>query len=152
MFEPMGGSAPKYTGKNVINPLATICAGGMMMDTLGEPEDRQGRRQGRPRRPGLGQDQEPQRRQDGHGHARGRRLRREAGELGADRIHVPDICAATAPPRVASLRDSRGSASVGHAVEKASKARADEANQMEKSGNKVEKAGVDTKKAAEKAK
>jgi len=38
MFEPMGGSAPKYTGKNVINPLATICAGGMMMDTLGEAE------------------------------------------------------------------------------------------------------------------
>jgi 3-isopropylmalate dehydrogenase len=37
MFEPMGGSAPKYTGKNVINPLATISAGGMMMDTLGEP-------------------------------------------------------------------------------------------------------------------
>jgi 3-isopropylmalate dehydrogenase len=28
MFEPIGGSAPKYTGKNVINPLATICAGG----------------------------------------------------------------------------------------------------------------------------
>jgi len=38
MFEPMGGSAPKYTGKNVINPLATISAGGMMMDTLGEPK------------------------------------------------------------------------------------------------------------------
>jgi 3-isopropylmalate dehydrogenase len=37
MFEPMGGSAPKYTGKNVINPLAAICAGGMMLDTLGEP-------------------------------------------------------------------------------------------------------------------
>jgi 3-isopropylmalate dehydrogenase len=37
MFEPMGGSAPKYTGKNVINPLAAICAGGMMMETLGEP-------------------------------------------------------------------------------------------------------------------
>jgi 3-isopropylmalate dehydrogenase len=37
MFEPMGGSAPKYTGKNVINPLATISAGGMMMDKLGEP-------------------------------------------------------------------------------------------------------------------
>ena len=36
MFEPMGGSAPKYTGQNVINPLATICAGGMMLDTLGE--------------------------------------------------------------------------------------------------------------------
>jgi 3-isopropylmalate dehydrogenase len=36
MFEPIGGSAPKYTGKNVINPLAAICAGAMMMDTLGE--------------------------------------------------------------------------------------------------------------------
>jgi 3-isopropylmalate dehydrogenase len=38
MFEPMGGSAPKYTGKNVINPLAAICAGAMMMDSLGEAQ------------------------------------------------------------------------------------------------------------------
>jgi len=36
MFEPIGGSAPKYTGKNVINPLAAICAGAMMLDALGE--------------------------------------------------------------------------------------------------------------------
>lgn len=36
MFEPIGGSAPKYTGKNIINPLATICAGGMMLEVLGE--------------------------------------------------------------------------------------------------------------------
>ena len=36
MFEPIGGSAPKYTGKNVINPIASIAAGQMMMDTLGE--------------------------------------------------------------------------------------------------------------------
>ena len=36
MFEPIGGSAPKYTGKGVINPLAAICAAGMMLDTLGE--------------------------------------------------------------------------------------------------------------------
>jgi 3-isopropylmalate dehydrogenase len=36
MFEPIGGSAPKYTGKNVINPLAAICAGGMLLETLGE--------------------------------------------------------------------------------------------------------------------
>jgi 3-isopropylmalate dehydrogenase len=36
MFEPIGGSAPKYTGKNVINPLAAVCAGGMMLETLGE--------------------------------------------------------------------------------------------------------------------
>jgi 3-isopropylmalate dehydrogenase len=35
MFEPMGGSAPKYTGQNVINPLAAISAGAMMLDTLG---------------------------------------------------------------------------------------------------------------------
>jgi 3-isopropylmalate dehydrogenase len=45
MSEPMGGSAPKYTGMNIINPLATISAGGMMMDTLGEPYRRAGRRQ-----------------------------------------------------------------------------------------------------------
>jgi 3-isopropylmalate dehydrogenase len=36
MFEPMGGSAPKYTGKNVINPMAAISAGMMMLDHLGE--------------------------------------------------------------------------------------------------------------------
>lgn len=38
MFEPMGGSAPKYAGKNVINPIAAIAAAGMMLDTLGETE------------------------------------------------------------------------------------------------------------------
>ncbi len=38
MFEPIGGSAPKYTGKNVINPLAAICAAGMMLEYLGEKE------------------------------------------------------------------------------------------------------------------
>lgn len=38
MFEPMGGSAPKYTGKNVITPLAAIMAGGMMLEFLGEEE------------------------------------------------------------------------------------------------------------------
>ena len=36
MFEPMGGSAPKYTGKNVINPMAAIGAAMMMLDHLGE--------------------------------------------------------------------------------------------------------------------
>ncbi len=35
MFEPIGGSAPKYTGMNVINPLAAISAGQMMLETLG---------------------------------------------------------------------------------------------------------------------
>ena len=36
MFEPIGGSAPKYTGKNIINPLAAISAGMMMLEFLGE--------------------------------------------------------------------------------------------------------------------
>ena len=36
MFEPIGGSAPKYTGMGVINPLAAICAMQMMLETLGE--------------------------------------------------------------------------------------------------------------------
>ena len=36
MFEPIGGSAPKYTGQNVINPLAAICAGMMMLEHVGE--------------------------------------------------------------------------------------------------------------------
>jgi 3-isopropylmalate dehydrogenase len=38
MFEPIGGSAPKYTGQGVINPLAAICAMQMMLVTLGEDE------------------------------------------------------------------------------------------------------------------
>ena len=38
MFEPIGGSAPKYTGKNVINPLAAIGAAQMMLEYLGEAE------------------------------------------------------------------------------------------------------------------
>ncbi len=38
MFEPIGGSAPKYTGQGVINPLAAICAAAMMLAELGEGE------------------------------------------------------------------------------------------------------------------
>lgn len=38
MFEPIGGSAPKYTGKGIINPLAAVCAMSMMLDTLGEEQ------------------------------------------------------------------------------------------------------------------
>ncbi len=37
MFEPIGGSAPKYTGKNIINPIAAISAAQLMLETLGEP-------------------------------------------------------------------------------------------------------------------
>lgn len=38
MFEPIGGSAPKYTGLNVINPVAAIAAVQMMLDHLGETD------------------------------------------------------------------------------------------------------------------
>ncbi|MFO7963629.1 MAG: 3-isopropylmalate dehydrogenase [Desulfobacterales bacterium] len=34
MFEPIGGSAPKYTGLNVINPIAAISAAQIMLETL----------------------------------------------------------------------------------------------------------------------
>jgi 3-isopropylmalate dehydrogenase len=36
MFEPIGGSAPKYAGQGKINPLAAICAAQMMLAHLGE--------------------------------------------------------------------------------------------------------------------
>ncbi|MEW6348418.1 MAG: 3-isopropylmalate dehydrogenase [Thermodesulfobacteriota bacterium] len=36
MFEPIGGSAPKHTGKNTINPLAAILAGALMLDIIGQ--------------------------------------------------------------------------------------------------------------------
>ncbi len=36
MFEPVHGSAPKYTGMNRVNPIATIMAASMMLDYLGE--------------------------------------------------------------------------------------------------------------------
>jgi 3-isopropylmalate dehydrogenase len=38
MFEPIGGSAPKYAGKNVINPLAAVAAVAMLLDNLGEED------------------------------------------------------------------------------------------------------------------
>jgi len=38
IFEPIGGSAPKYTGKNIINPLAAIMAGQMMLTYLEEDD------------------------------------------------------------------------------------------------------------------
>jgi 3-isopropylmalate dehydrogenase len=36
MFEPIGGSAPKYTDKSVINPVAAILALTMLLEQLGE--------------------------------------------------------------------------------------------------------------------
>ena len=36
MFEPIHGSAPKYKGQNKVNPVATIWAGAMLLEHLGE--------------------------------------------------------------------------------------------------------------------
>jgi len=36
MFEPIGGSAPKYTGRNLINPIAAINALGMLLRETGQ--------------------------------------------------------------------------------------------------------------------
>jgi 3-isopropylmalate dehydrogenase len=41
MFEPIHGSAPKYAGGNVINPLAAIAAVQMMLEILGEEKGAQ---------------------------------------------------------------------------------------------------------------
>lgn len=38
MFEPIHGSAPKYKGQNKVNPIATIWAGALLLDHLGEPK------------------------------------------------------------------------------------------------------------------
>jgi isocitrate dehydrogenase (NAD+) len=38
VFEPVHGSAPKYTGQNRVNPMATILSGALMLRHLGEGE------------------------------------------------------------------------------------------------------------------
>ena len=38
MFEPAHGSAPKYAGKDKVNPVATILSAALMVDYLGEKE------------------------------------------------------------------------------------------------------------------
>ena len=78
MFEPIGGSAPKYTGQNVINPLAAICAGAMMLDHLGEEAAAKAIEDAviKVVREKL---KTPRRRQDGLRHYPGRRPRRQRG-------------------------------------------------------------------------
>ena len=38
LFEPVHGSAPKYAGKGVANPMATVLTGGLMLEELGLPK------------------------------------------------------------------------------------------------------------------
>jgi isocitrate dehydrogenase (NAD+) len=38
VFEPVHGAAPKYTGKNKVNPTATILSAGLMLKYLGETQ------------------------------------------------------------------------------------------------------------------
>ena len=53
MFEPVHGSAPKFAGKNVANPIGAIASAALMLETLGIDGrgrgDRRGRAAGRAR-------------------------------------------------------------------------------------------------------
>ena len=85
MFEPIGGSAPKYTGHGRDQPAGGHLAGAMMLDTLGESKAAAGRRargDGGHRQ----QDEEHGRRQDGLLDHPGRRPRGRAGL----RVRRPD--------------------------------------------------------------
>ena len=42
LFEPVHGSAPKYAGKNVTNPIGAILSAGLMLDFLGHNEAAKG--------------------------------------------------------------------------------------------------------------
>ena len=86
MFEPMGGSAPKYTGKNVINPIAAINAMAMLLEQTGHEKAAARVDEGHPDRH-RHQDEEPGRRQDGLQHERGRRfgVRGALTEMSPDR-------------------------------------------------------------------
>ncbi len=72
MFEPMGGSTPKYTGKGVVSPLAAIAACQMMLDYLGEEKAAGGIEEAMMKVVGKGCE-EPGCRQDGIHHLPGRR-------------------------------------------------------------------------------
>ncbi len=72
MFEPMGGSAPKYTGTGMINPIAAISAAAMLLEQAGHEKAADRVMQGHPDRH-RHQDEEPGRRQDGLHHQPGRR-------------------------------------------------------------------------------
>jgi 3-isopropylmalate dehydrogenase len=39
LFEPIHGSAPKYAGKDIANPIGAILTAGMMLDYLGSPSE-----------------------------------------------------------------------------------------------------------------
>ncbi len=68
MFEPIGGSAPKYTGQNVICPLAAIGAVQMLVAELGEEQAADRIEQAIIKALGSGKDQVAERGPDGNGH------------------------------------------------------------------------------------
>ncbi len=76
MFEPIGGSAPKYTGLQVVNPIAAIAAAQMMLETLGEAKAAKAI-DGAIRKAALQRHEEHGRGQDGHVHRAGGRLDRQ---------------------------------------------------------------------------
>ncbi len=81
MFEPIHGSAPKYTGQNKANPLASISAIAMLLDHVGAAEAAGARGKGRQRHAGIGQDPGSLGRQV-PADKRDRRYGRECGGIG----------------------------------------------------------------------
>ena len=73
MFEPMGGSAPKYTGTGKINPIAAINAVSMLLEQHGQPKAGEARDE-RDHEGDRHEDEEPERRQDGLHDERGGRF------------------------------------------------------------------------------
>ena len=82
MFECMGGSAPKYTGQNVINPIAAIAAMGMLLTVLGDQK-------GLPNLSRAGQ-----RVEDAIGQTTPRMKSMSAGRMGHSTTEVGDLVAA----------------------------------------------------------
>ena len=88
MFEPMGGSAPKYTGTGKINPIAAINAVSMLLDQLGQPKAGQARDERHPESH-RHQDEKPGRRQDGLHHEPSRRFGVRSDRLRLNDSHAP---------------------------------------------------------------
>jgi 3-isopropylmalate dehydrogenase len=82
MFECMGGSAPKYTGQNIINPIAAIAAMGMLLTVLGDQK-------GLPNLSRAGQ-----RVEDAIGKTTPRMQSMSAGRMGHSSSEVGDLVAA----------------------------------------------------------
>ncbi len=119
MFEPMGGSAPKYTGQNVINPIAAIGAMAMLLEHSGQPKAGRAHHESR-QASHRHENEKPGRRQNGPQHQPSRRPRLRSNRRRKIKLFL--VCPspllplssspllATIPPRVPSHFGGTGSA------------------------------------------